>query len=228
MRRIKAGNGIVLLGLAAVMTGCVGLGTYRELQEKYEHVIDAKLELDREYTDARRQLFGVEEQHAKFAGQIDALRETVEGQIRAATGPLAADVAKLMAERGAVQRDRLRDEQAAQERMRLAQERVERLAQDLDRLADRMTRAEVWLSKARAAGSSAKKTAANVEPPSAEEVSGRKKTASAAKLEESPGRNGAVEEMPAGKPVVPPPPPLNGVTGAKPGVQRGVGGGGLR
>lgn len=136
-------RGVALAFVMGGLAGCVSLGEYRDLQEKYEHLVDAKLDMDREYAESRRQLLAVEEQHAKLAGQIAALERDVEGKIRAITGPLAADVAKLQAERAAAFRDRTREEATQADRHRLMSERVEHLAAQVDRLADRLTRVEV-------------------------------------------------------------------------------------
>lgn len=161
-RRIEeTGWGAAALGalaLAAGLTaGCVSLGTYRNLEEKYEHVVDAKLDLDREYAEARRELLAVQEQHAKLAGEIAGLEKTVEGKIQAAIGPVATEVAKLQAERTAAVRERAREEAAREDHRRAIAERLDRLSADLDRLADRVTRAEVTAARvARTAAEAAK------------------------------------------------------------------------
>lgn len=141
------------------LSGCVSLWTYQELQEKYEHVVDAKLDMDRDYAESRRQLLAVEEQHARLSGQIDSLNETVEAKIRAAIGPLSADLAKLQAERTTALRERAREEITEAERHRAVIERVDHLAKQVDRLNDRVTRAEVVASRSAQAPAPQKKTA---------------------------------------------------------------------
>lgn len=160
----RAWRGVALALVMGGLAGCVSLGEYRELQEKYEHLVDAKLDMDREYAESRRQLLAVEEQHAKLAGQIAALETDVEGKIRAITGPLAADVAKLQAERAAALRERTREEATQVDRHRLVIERVEHLAAQVDRLADRLTRVEVVGARAASAPSSASSAKAKPKP----------------------------------------------------------------
>ncbi|WP_447859715.1 hypothetical protein [Nitrospira calida] len=77
-----AAGGALGAAAALALAGCVSLSAYRDLEEKYEHVVDAKLDLDREFVEARRQLLAVEEQHAQLGGRIAALEETVAGRIR--------------------------------------------------------------------------------------------------------------------------------------------------
>jgi hypothetical protein len=157
--------GAILLLALCTAGGCVSADRYRDLQTRYEHVLDAKLDMDRDYAESRRELLAVQEQHAKLAGEIAALGDAVQAKIQTAVGPVAAEVAKLQAERTAALRDRAREETAREDSRRLLLERLDRLSADLDRLADRLTRVEVVAARpprppAEAAKPKAKATAA--------------------------------------------------------------------
>lgn len=183
---------MVSLLAAGLLSGCVSLSAYQELQEKYEHVVDAKLDMDRDYAESRRQLLAVEGEHARLSGQISSLSDAVEAKIRAVVGPLSADVAKLQAERTAALRERARDETAQAEWHRAVIERVDYLAKQLDRLNDRMTRAEVVISRSAPPSVPKKERAAQV---SAQPVPSVKSepaaTAPAAPVEPAAGVNAA-------------------------------------
>lgn len=133
--------------IGPALTGCVSLSTYEDLRSRYETLIETKVSLEQEATDARRQLLSIREQQAKLAGQVAALEDSLASRVREATASLSVDVATLKSDRAAALREKQREEQLGADRHRALVERIDHLATAIDRLSDRVTRTEVLVGR---------------------------------------------------------------------------------
>jgi len=68
------------------------------LLEKYQHVADAKTTMDREYLDLRQQVTVLEQSHGKLAGQVAALKETVDNTVAAKLAPVSEQLERAKGE----------------------------------------------------------------------------------------------------------------------------------
>jgi hypothetical protein len=99
--RVVTGERAIVLatGLLLVTAGCVvSQARYDELLEKYQHISEAKTTMDREYMDLRQQVTVMEQSHGKLAGQVAALKETVDATVAAKVAPVSEQVERAKSE----------------------------------------------------------------------------------------------------------------------------------
>lgn len=147
MNKQTRASSLILLLMIGFMEGCVSLSTYKDLQARYEMLIESKVAAEQEAADARRQLLAIREQQARVAGQVAALEESLAGRIHEAVSPLNMEIASLKTDRASVLRERQRQDQLEADRHRAVVERLDHLSAMLDRLSDRVTRTEVLIGR---------------------------------------------------------------------------------
>lgn len=92
-------HSLIRIGLAAslaALSGCVSVGEYRALLEKYAHTLAIKNEIDRDYGDLRRQVSLLEQQYAQAATSLAEAKHALEGA-RAQAATQASELEKLKA-----------------------------------------------------------------------------------------------------------------------------------